>query len=625
MITETPVQQKKITEVFGHPRGLFILFFTEMWERFSYYGMRAILVLYMVEKTNTANPGLGWSNGRALMLYGWYTMLVYIASIPGGLVADYIFGQRKTVTLGAVFLVIGHSILAINLMWTFYTGIAFIVIGVGLLKANISAMVGGLYRKDDIRRDNGFTIFYIGTSIGALLATFSVGYVGERIGWHYGFSMAGVAMVLGLIVYLRGQKFLKGIEALELIQQKEDRPPITTLFADIFRYPGARSIFILLLTFSVYWIFFQSVSYGILFIFISAVIGVLMMVYRSLETRISKDKFLVIIYSLLIIVVFWSAFEQAGGLLTLYARNNTDRLLPPWIPFVGGGTVPATWFQALNPIFIILFGTLIANFWMRRKLKKKESSSLFKMGIGIIIVGFAFLFMLGASFQLTVSKEKASMLWLLFTYMFLTIGELVASPVALSFVTKLAPPKYASLMMGVYFSSWGFGNKLAGVIGEFSQKKPIQVEWVYQYPENRSMDPTGGNNHVSELENTELNTLIFADGDHIRFLNEKDGRPLEGMINFIEQSGEATLLDILLSKEITSSDNAYHGILSLNTFALSTDNKSAGTLSINEIQMNEEVKTFILLIFITTLAGLTVILFLKPLKRLTHGIEDNEK
>ena len=200
------VKQK---ELFGHPVGLYILFFTEMWERFSYYGMRAILVLYLVSATTEGNAGLGWTQAEALALYGWYTMLVYVASIPGGILADKVFGQKKAVLVGGITLVAGHGILAVEQMWAFYTGLALIIAGVGFLKPNISTMVGGLYKEGDIRRDKGFTIFYIGINLGAFLSSLIVGYVGESIGWHYGFGLAGIAMALGMVVYLMGPETFK--------------------------------------------------------------------------------------------------------------------------------------------------------------------------------------------------------------------------------------------------------------------------------------------------------------------------------------------------------------------------------------------------------------------------------
>ena len=200
-------------QIFGHPAGLYVLFFTEMWERFSYYGMRAILVLYLVAEStpDAINPGLNWETGAALSLYGTYTMLVYVASIPGGWIADNILGQKKSVLYGGILLVLGHSILAVEEMWAFYTGLGLIIAGVGMLKPNISSMVGGLYAQGDVRRDDGFIIFYIGINVGAFLSSLIVGYVGETYGWHYGFGLAGIGMTLGLIQYLYGQKYLSQV------------------------------------------------------------------------------------------------------------------------------------------------------------------------------------------------------------------------------------------------------------------------------------------------------------------------------------------------------------------------------------------------------------------------------
>jgi len=401
-------------ELFGHPVGLYILFFTEMWERFSYYGMRAILTLYLVGLTTDKNPGLGWTNLEALQLYGWYTMLVYVMSIPGGIIADKVLGQKKSVLIGGLILIAGHSILAVQTMWAFYTGLILIILGVGMLKPNISTMVGGLYKQGDIRRDKGFTIFYIGINVGAFLAGLIVGYVGEVIGWHYGFGLAGIGMALGMAQYIYGQKYLVnvgnffGAESASAEEKEVMKKPLTS---------------------------------------------------------IEKDRIKVLLLSFLIVIVFWGAFEQAGGLMNIYTKVKTNRILPDMLPLIGGWEVPASWFQSLNSFFIIVLGTAIAGFWAKRKLKGKEASSLFKMAIGVIIMGSGFLFMTGAVAQFD-TQGKSAMYWLVFAYLFHTVGELCASPVALSFITKLAPIKYASLMMGIYFAMTGFGNKVAGLLGE---------------------------------------------------------------------------------------------------------------------------------------------------------------
>ena len=380
-----------------------------MWERFSYYGMRAILVLYLVAETTEGNAGLGWTNGEALALYGWYTMLVYVASIPGGWIADKFLGQKKSVLYGGILLVAGHSILAIEELWAFYSGLGLIILGVGLLKPNISTMVGGLYKQGDIRRDKGFTIFYIGINLGAFLSSLIVGYVGEVHGWHYGFGLAGIGMTLGLVQYLLGQKYLKNVG--NFYGDSENKEELEAM--------------------------------------------------KKPLTKIEKDRVIVLFISFLLVIVFWGAFEQAGGLMNIYAKENTNRILMGW-------EVPASWFQSLNAMFIIFLGTSVALYWANRKLNGKVSSSLFKMIIGLIIMGTGFFFMSAAASEFN-NTGASAMYWLVLAYLFHTIGELCISPVALSYITKLAPVKYASLMMGVYFAMTGFGNKLAGLLGESAE------------------------------------------------------------------------------------------------------------------------------------------------------------
>ena len=401
------IQQKQL---FGHPRGLYVLFLTEMWERFSFYGMRALLVLFLVSSVNGENPGFGWTSSEALKLYGIYTFLVYLSSIPGGILADKLIGQKKAVILGGLLLVAGHSILAFQSLITFYIGLGLIIAGVGCLKPNISTMVGGLYPKGDDRRDKGFTIFYIGINTGAFLAGIIIGYVGETMGWHYGFGLAGIGMALGLIIFMLGHNDLKGVGEATKTLSAADQATISKPL-----------------------------------------------------TSIEKDRVKVMLLSFLMIIVFWGAFEQAGGLMNLYASEKTNRM----ISFLDW-TVPATWFQSVNSFFIITLGIPIAAFWFNRKKNGKEASSIFKIAIGVIIMGWGFLFMSAASIQYQ-NDGASAMYWLVLAYLFHTIGELSASPVALSFITKLAPMKYASIMMGVFFAATGLGNYVAGWVGVWSQ------------------------------------------------------------------------------------------------------------------------------------------------------------
>jgi len=395
--------------LWGHPKGLYILFFTELWERFSYYGMRAILILYLTAKTTDKNAGLGWDNVSALEVYGWYTMLVYVMSVPGGLLADRLIGQKKSVLLGGILIVIGHFVLVVDELWAFYTGALLIILGVGSLKPNISSMVGGLYAKGDVKRDTAFTIFYIGINIGAFTAPLIVGYVGEVINWNLGFGLAGVGMTLGLIVYIWGQRYLKTVGN----------------FVPVEREVGTN----------------KSVPL----------------------TAIEKDRMIVLILSFIIVIVFWGAYEQAGGLMNLYARDKIDRVM-------FGFEVPASFLQALHAFFVILFGVPVAYFWTRWRNKGRESSSLFKMGVGTVITGLGFLLLAGAALETGTSLTgKASIYWMFGAYFLHVIGELSISPVALSFITKLAPIKYASIMMGVYFMVTGLGNRLAAYVGEAAQ------------------------------------------------------------------------------------------------------------------------------------------------------------
>tara|TARA_B100001109_G_scaffold4531_1_gene3535 strand:+ start:2315 stop:3640 length:1326 start_codon:yes stop_codon:yes gene_type:complete len=396
--------------LFGHPYGLYVLFFTELWERFSYYGMRALLVLFLISETTSDNPGYGWTESEAIYLYGWYTMLVYVAGIPGGWLADKVLGQKKTVMLGGALLVLGHSILAIDNITAFYTGLGFIILGVGGLKPNISTMVGGLYSPDDNRRDIGFKIFYMGINIGAFLSAIIIGGIGEVYGWHYGFGLAGIGMLLGQIVFMWGQKYLVGIG--DYIG-KQDNPDSEKMNKPL--------------------------------------------------TSIEKDRVKVLLLSFLIVVVFWGAFEQAGGLMNIYAFEKTNRVISS-INF----EVPATWFQSLNAGFIVLFAVAVGKFWAWWKSLGRESALLFQMAVGVIIMALGFAVMSEAALEFERNGSSA-MYYLVLAYLLHTLGELCTSPTAMALITKLAPVKYASIMMGTYFACTGFGNKLAAGLGEWAQ------------------------------------------------------------------------------------------------------------------------------------------------------------
>ncbi|QBA65012.1 peptide MFS transporter [Muriicola soli] len=459
-MTNKPAHER---ELFGHPAGLYILFMTEMWERFSYYGMRGILVLYLTAETLGDNPGLGWLSNEALSLYGWYTMLVYVASIPGGIIADKIIGQKKAVMIGGFLLVAGHGILSVEVMWAFYTGLALIISGVGMLKPNISTLVGGLYQQGDERRDKGFSIFYIGINTGAALAALLVAWVADEWGWHAGFGLAAVGMVLGQVIYLSGQKYLVSVgNKPKKVEANSDDVSIKQIFQQQFTTTKTLLITVLLAATSslAAWFYIgnQKMAYIVFFIFLSVVVGMMVTIYQDLKSQVEKDRYLVLLLSFIIVIVFWGAFEQAGGLMNLYAENRTDR-------FVFGYEIPAAAFQFFNPFYIMVFAVPVANFWLWWKHRGKEASSLFKMANGVIIMGLGFVFMVFASMQYE-ELGKSALYWLALAYLFHTLGELCASPVALSFITKLAPLRYGALMMGVYFAATGLGNKVAGLIGE---------------------------------------------------------------------------------------------------------------------------------------------------------------
>ncbi|MDQ7916205.1 peptide MFS transporter [Mesonia sp. MT50] len=577
-------------ELFGHPVGLFILFFTEMWERFSYYGMRGILTLYIAASATAVDPGLGWSNKDAIWLYGWYTMLVYVASIPGGWIADKFLGQKKTVLWGGILLCLGHGILAIPQDWAFFTGLILIILGVGGLKPNISTMVGGLYEDGDIRRDSGFTIFYIGINVGAFLASISVGLVAYYYGWHYGFGLAGIGMLLGQAVYIWGQKFLKGIGeftggAMVSAEEKEAaKKPLS---------------------------------------------------------KIEKDRIVVLLISFLIVIVFWGAFEQAGGLMNLYTDAKIDRTIGlSWLE-----EIPAAVFQSLNAAYIIIFGTIIGGFWIWWKKKGRESSSLFKMAIGTIIMGLGYVFMMYASQE--ASSEtfgKAAMYWIFLAYLFHTLGELCTSPVALSFITKLAPLKYASIMMGVFFAATGFGNKLAGSIGESAQLEPYNGEMLYtkqqvipfmekdsiEFKNDQKQIETTYDYPINEDKNFSIKTTVFVDGGDLVFKRYESDEILNPIFSLDTKAEEG--LKATLKEEGVTPEKPFHANLTFEKdadaaqdIANKGDGKNYGvSFVLSEEQNEQEYQTFLWLTIFTVAFGFLVLLFLKKLKKLTHGAEDHE-
>ena len=389
-----------VTKGAGHPKGLYVLFFTEMWERFSYYGMRSLLVYYMIKH-------LQFTQERSSEIYGFYTGFVYFTPLFGGILADRFLGQRRTVVLGAVLMAIGHFLMAFERL--FFPALLFLILGNGAFKPNISTQVGALYPPGDHRRDRAFSIFYMGINLGAFFSPLVCGTLGEKFGYHWGFAAAGVGMVIGLLVYLSGQRHL----APDLIMQKKQSGQ------KISREPLSREDWL---------------KVGAIFAMMA------------------------------LSVVFWSVYEQQGNTMALWADANTDRMIFGW-------EMPASWFQAFNPLMIFIFVPLLTMFWQRQDRRGKEPSSIAKMGIGCTLLAAAFLVLIPPARELAV-HPRASLWWLAGCTFVLTIGEIYLSPIGLSLVTKIAPSRMASMMMGVWFLSSFFGNYLSGHLGTFWEKMP---------------------------------------------------------------------------------------------------------------------------------------------------------
>ena len=404
---------------FGHPRGLSTLFFTEMWERFSYYGMRAFLILYMVN-------ALKFDDKHAGSVYGTYTASVWAAAIFGGIVADRWLGQYKSVLIGGIIIAIGHFTLAFHALPFFYTGLGFIVAGTGLLKPNVSGIVGSLYEPNDSRRDAGFSIFYMGINLGATIGPLIAGYLAQRVDWHIGFASAGVGMTFGLIQYVRGRKYLQpGVERLEQqrLAQREAAAATKTVAAT----PAG-----------------------------STVMG-----FTGVEWKRLGAMAVFFVFA----AIFWGAYEQAGSTLQLFGdRYSRTTIL--------GFSFPSSWFQSIQAIFVILLAPMFAWIWVA--LGKREPSTPAKFAIGLFFVGLSFIFLLPAAYSLQASPSlRVSPFWLVGCYFIQELGELAISPVGLSVFTKLSPARIVGFMLGVWFLADSVGNKVAGFAAGYISSAPL--------------------------------------------------------------------------------------------------------------------------------------------------------
>lgn len=442
---------------FGHPRGLATLFFTEMWERFSYYGMRAILVLAMVAAVE--GGGLGLDDRSAAALYGLYTAGVYMMSLPGGWVADRLIGAQRAVWYGGILIACGHFTMAVPTTPTFFLGMLLIVLGTGLLKPNISAMVGRLYGDDTgARRDAGFSIFYMSINIGAFIGQIVCGYLGERVGWHYGFGAAGVFMALGLLQYRLYGRYLGATGLLPA----SDNPARDAKLRR--RGWAALGVALSLLAITVIAIWTGALRFnpitltrgtGVV-IFLLAIVYFAYVLSSKDLSRDEKKRVGVIAVFFVATMLFWSGFEQAGSSFNLFAARYTDR-------FVFGWEVPASWLQSINPMFIILFAPVFAALWVKLGQRNLDPSTPAKFALGLILMGTGFLVLYFAAL-LVVRGQLVAPTWLVLTYLLHTFGELCLSPVGLSAVTKLAPPRLVGQMMGTWFLGTALGNLLAGLI-----------------------------------------------------------------------------------------------------------------------------------------------------------------
>ncbi|MAQ93252.1 MAG: MFS transporter [Rhodothermaceae bacterium] len=467
--TATGALSTEDTRFFGHPLGLSNLFFTELFERASYYGMRALLILYMTAET--VDGGLGYDVGKSALVYGLYTSLVYLANLPGGWIADRLMGQRRSVLLGGILIALGHFTMAFEMIAAFYGGLGLIILGTGMLKPNISVMVGQLYSQEDPRRDAGFTLFYMGINIGAFAAPLICGALAVNYGWHYGFAAAGVGMAIGVIVYLLTGNQLGEIGKLTAEAQAEKAASLSMfwkgLAGTLVFFGGVAGLMVGgVIPATQAWI--QGIYIVLLFTITFGLFGWLLT--RPYWTDSEKKRLWMIILLFAGYAIFLAAFEQAGSSLNLFAEQSTDRTLGDWLQWIPGlenGTmVPAAWFQSLNAFFIFTIAPFVAMIWVYLGRSGRDPSTATKFGMGLVLLGLGFVTMVGAGL-VSADGGQASPWWLVLTYLFHTLGELTLSPVGLSATTKLAPQRVSSLMMGVWFLGASVGNFIAGSIAGF--------------------------------------------------------------------------------------------------------------------------------------------------------------
>lgn len=439
------------------------MFFTEMWERFSYYGMRAILLLFMVASVENGGMGLDDRTGGAV--YGLYTMFVYLLALPGGWLADKFFGLRRSIFYGGCLIAAGHLILAFPFTETFFVGLLLIVVGTGLLKPNVSSMVGEIYPSDDqVRRDSGFSIFFMGINIGGLIGPFIVGYLGQKVDWHYGFAAAGIGMIAGVIQYKLTEKNLgvAGLEPNRLPNPADEAKRVSSIRTGLIIVISLVAVLIALLLFKIIIIdpiVFAGVS-GIVILSCAFLYFIYVFLAENLDAD-ERKKVLAILLIFLTVMMFYAGYEGQGSSLNLFADRYTNM-------FLGTFEMPSSWLQSAPSFFVLLLVPFFAWLWVRLAKKNLNPSTPIKLVLGLVFMGLGYLVMIGAS-QIVVAGSKPLPTWLIATYMLHTIGEICLYPIGMSAITKLSPKRLVGQMMGVFFMALALGNLVAGLYaGEFN-------------------------------------------------------------------------------------------------------------------------------------------------------------
>ena len=437
----------------SHPKGLFTLFFTEMWERMSYYGMRGILVLFMTAAI--AEGGLEIDSVSASAIYGIYSACVYLVALIGGWLADRHIGQQNAILYGGFIIMLGHFLLAFTNLQTFYLGLIFVVLGTGLLKPNISAIVGGLYENNPQKKESGFTIFYMAINIGSILGFFICGFLGENIGWHYGFGAAGIGMAFGLIQFILTRKNLGEVglkPSIELkIESKRKEIKIFNLFLILF------SVVVMLgITGHLRFDPIPVANYLTVGILLISIIYFLYIFYFGKLNNDETKKLTLIVVLFFGAAFFWSGFDQAGSSFNIFAKEYTSR-------FIYGWEYPASWLQVLNPILVVILSPFMAYLWFFLGKKMLDPSLPFKFGLGLLFMSVGFLFIAYGA-NIAVQEGVAGAKWLLLTYLFHTIGELTLSPIGLAAISNLSPKRFVGQMMGVWFLASSLGAIIAGIL-----------------------------------------------------------------------------------------------------------------------------------------------------------------